>query len=194
MKSDNIEVVLREALTEEVSSAAHRLEGLEERIVHELGDRCPRPRVIDRLREILAPTKRGQIGQLVVLGATAAIFLSLGLMVARDRQGVPTLTPALAPTVATSRANHEVLFVVPAIGADAVAVVGDFNGWEETPLDDDNQDGIWTASIPLSPGRYEYAFVIDGRWWGQDPSADEYVQTFGQYSSVRYVGSGGDGV
>ena len=47
MKSDNIELVLREALTQEVTTASHRLEGLEERIVHELGDRCPRPRVID---------------------------------------------------------------------------------------------------------------------------------------------------
>jgi len=73
-------------------------------------------------------------------------------------------------------------------------VVGDFNAWEATPLTDENQDGIWTASIPLQPGRYEYAFVIDGRWWGQDPLADEYVRTFGQYSSVRYVGGGGDEV
>jgi len=192
MKSDYIEVVLREALTEEVASAAQRLEGLEERIVHELGDRCPRPRIIDRLRELLAPTRNGRIGQLAVLGATAAIFLSLGLMVARNGQTGPTLTPALAPTVA-SNSNHEVLFVVPAINANKVSVVGDFNGWEETPLADDNEDGIWTATIPLSPGRYEYAFVIDGRWWGQDPSAHDYVQTFGQYSSVRYVGGGGDG-
>jgi len=105
MKSDYIEVVLREALTEEVASAAQRLEGLEERIVHELGDRCPRPRIIDRLRELLAPTRNGRIGQLAVLGATAAIFLSLGLMVARNGQTGPTLTPALAPTVA-SNSNH----------------------------------------------------------------------------------------
>jgi len=193
MKSDNIEIVLREALTQEVAGAAHRLEGLEERIVHELGDRCPRPRVIDRLRELIAPTRNGRFGQLAVLGATAAIFMSLGLLIARDTRQVPTLTPALAPAVA-SRGSHEVLFVVPALDAESVAVVGDFNAWEEAPLEDENQDGIWTATIPLSPGRYEYAFVIDGRWWGQDPSADEYVQTFGQFSSVRYVGGGGDGV
>lgn len=193
MKPDNIEAVLRDALTHEVASAAHRLEGLEERIVYELGDRCPRPRFIDRLKELVAPSRNGRIGQLAVLGATAAVFLSLGLMVARDHQIGPTLTPALGPAMA-SRSSHEVLFVVPALHADRVAVVGDFNAWEETPLSDENEDGIWMASIPLSPGRYEYAFVIDGRWWGQDPSADEYVQTLGQFSSVRYVGGGGDGV
>ena len=93
-----------------------------------------------------------------------------------------------------SRARHEILFVVPALDKESVAVVGDFNAWEATPLADDNNDGIWTVAIPLPPGRYEYAFVIDGQWWGQDPLADEYVRTFGQYSSVRYVGQGGDGV
>ena len=71
--------------------------------------------------------------------------------------------------------------------------LGNFNDWEATPLSDDDGDGIWTASIPLSPGRYEYAFVVDGRWWGQDPLADEYVRSFGDYSSVRYVGRAGDG-
>jgi hypothetical protein len=48
--------------------------------------------------------------------------------------------------------------------------------------------------LTLPPGRYEYAFVVDGRWWGQDPLADEYVHSFGEYSSVRYVGKAGDGV
>lgn len=193
MKSDHIEDILRESLTQEVASASHHLQGLEERIVDELGDRCPRPRLIDLLRELLAPTRSGRFGQFVVLGATAALFLSLGLLIARDHPMGPTLTPALGPRIATS-SSQDVLFVVPALDADRVAVVGDFNAWEETPLVDPNGDGIWTASIPLSPGRYEYAFVIDGRWWGQDPSADEYVETFGQFSSVRYVGGGGDGV
>jgi len=193
MKNDDIEITLREALRNEVAAAAPRLEGLESRIVTELGDRVPRLRFIDWARGLLAPTRTGRIGQLALLGATAAVFLIVGTLITGDRGTAPTLTPTLTPAVA-SRASHEVLFVVPALDADRVAVVGDFNAWEETPLSDENDDGIWTASIPLSPGRYEYAFVIDGRWWGQDPSADEYVRTFGQYSSVRYVGGGGDGV
>jgi hypothetical protein len=44
----------------------------------------------------------------------------------------------------------------------------------------------------LPPGRYEYAFLVDGSWRGQDPDADEYIQSFGQFSSVRYIGRGGD--
>jgi hypothetical protein len=193
MRPNDIETLLRDTIRQEVEAAADRLEGLEDRIVFELADRVPRLRFVDWLKGLVAPTRTGRVGQLAVLGATAAAFLIIGLSLTQERTLAPTLTPALAPATA-SRSSHEVLFVVPALGASRVAVVGDFNAWEETPLSDENGDGIWTASIPLSPGRYEYAFVIDGRWWGQDPSADEYVQTFGQYSSVRYVGGGGDGV
>ncbi|MGB2982271.1 MAG: isoamylase early set domain-containing protein [Candidatus Bipolaricaulia bacterium] len=189
MRPDDIEGILRDTLRHEVKAAAPRLDGLEDRIVAELGDRLPRLRFADWLKELVAPTRTGRLGQIAVLGATAAVFLIAGTLITQNRPLGPTLEPAFA-----SRASHEILFVVPALDAGSVAVVGDFNAWEATPLSDDNQDGIWTASIPLSPGRYEYAFVIDGRWWGQDPLADEYVRTFGQYSSVRYVGGGGDGV
>lgn len=189
MKPDDIEGILRDALRTEVAAAAHRLDGLEERIVSELGDRLPRLRFVDWLSGLIAPTRVGRIGQLAVLGATAAIFLVVGVLINHDRFLAPALEPSLA-----SHASHEILFVVPALDKESVAVVGDFNAWEATPLTDDNNDGIWTVAIPLPPGRYEYAFVIDGQWWGQDPLADEYVRTFGQYSSVRYVGQGGDGV
>ena len=189
MRPDDLENTLRDALQGEVAAAAPYLAGLEERIVAELGDRLPRQRLIDWLRGLMAPTRTGRIGQLAVLGATAALFLVVGTFLTVERPFRSVQEPSLALA-----ANHEILFVVPALDAESVAVVGDFNAWEATPLSDDNQDGIWTASIPLDPGRYEYAFVIDGRWWGQDPLADEYVRTFGQYSSVRYVGAGGDGV
>jgi len=193
MRPDEIDGVLRDTLQHEVAEATPRLAGLEERIVAELGDRLPRPRFVDWVRSLVASTRPGRVGQLAVLGATAAIFLVVGMSITGDRLDGPTLTPTFAP-MAASRASQGVRFSVSVPSAERVAVVGDFNAWEEMPLSDDDGDGTWTASIPLSPGRYEYAFVIDGRWWGQDPSADEYVRTFGQYSSVRYVGGGGDGV
>jgi len=192
MLENEFDELLRDALRNEVKSAIGSLNGLETRIVSELEGRPPRLRPSDWLRQLLAPTRAGRIGQLAVVTATAAVFLVLGVFLAHETMLVPgseRLTPSL-----TATANREILFVVPALDAKNVAVVGDFNGWEATPLSDDNHDGIWTATIPLSPGRYEYAFIIDGRWWGQDPLADEYVSSFGQYSSVRYVGGGGDGV
>jgi len=188
MRPDDLETTLRDVLREEVATAAPYLAELEERIVDEIGDRLPRPRFVDWLRGLVAPTRTGRVGQLVVLGATAALFLAVGTLVTNDRPFPDSREPSLA-----SRSDHGVEFVVYDPDAESVVVVGDFNAWEPTSLADENGDGIWTAAIPLPPGRYEYAFVIDGRWWGQDPRADEYVKTFGQFSSVLYVGQGGDG-
>jgi len=191
MLEDKFDKLLRDALHDEVKGAAESLSGLEMRIVSEIEGRLPRLTVSAWLKGLLAPTRAGRIGQLAVIGATAAAFLFLGVFLAHETPLLPR-TERSAPSL-TASTNREVLFVVPALDAENVAVLGDFNGWEATPLSDDNHDGIWTVSIPLSPGRYEYAFIIDGRWWGQDPLADEYVRTFGQYSSVRYIGGGGDG-
>jgi hypothetical protein len=192
VSQNDFNAVLRDSLRQEVSEAAAGLVGLEERIVAELGERRPQLRISDWLKQLLAPTRGGRIGQLSVVGATAAICLLIGFFVA-NQVGLTDSTPGirLTPTHA-SDGNQEVLFVLPALDAADVSVVGSFNAWEPTALSDEDNDGIWMASIPLPPGRYEYAFVIDGRWWGQDPLADEYVQSFGEYSSVRYVG-GGDG-
>jgi len=192
MKHDELDDLLRNTLKADVAVSAERLIDLEERVIMELGDRHPRLRWFQWLRQLLAPTRGTRLGQVAVVGATAAIFLFVGLTLSNrilPGGGIPKLS--LQP-VHSADGTHEVLFVLPALDAENVAVVGNFNAWEGTALSDQDGDGIWTASIPLSPGRYEYAFIIDGRWWGQDPLADEYVKSFGEYSSVRYIGRGGD--
>ena len=59
-------------------------------------------------------------------------------------------------------------------GAQSVSVAGDFNGWNpgQTKLER-SEGGMWTATIPLKPGRYQYMFVIDGKQWIADPLAGE---------------------
>jgi len=193
MNQDRFEDALKNALREEVSKALVCVDDLEERVLTRLGERRPRLGISDWFHLLIAPSRSGRVGQLAVLAATAVAFLVLGFFAAERvlfREHRPRLE--LTPSVATSDVQ-EVLFVLPALDATNVLVVGNFNSWEGTPLSDEDRDGIWTARVPLPPGRYEYAFVIDGRWWGQDPLADEYVQSFGEYSSVRYVGRGGDG-
>lgn len=58
-----------------------------------------------------------------------------------------------------------VLFSCRADTARAVFLAGTFNAWEPeaTPMRR-NAKGLWTARLPLAPGRYEYKFVVDGRW------------------------------
>ena len=80
-----------------------------------------------------------------------------------------------------------VSFVLLAPGAHSVAVAGDFNGWriDATALEDGDGDGVWRATIGLSPGRYEYMFVIDGERWVTDPRATARRQDgFGNVNAV----------
>ena len=78
----------------------------------------------------------------------------------------------------TSPANPEpkvfVRLVLLQPGAQSVSVAGDFNGWNpgQTKLER-SEGGVWTATIPLKPGRYQYMFVIDGKQWIADPLAGE---------------------
>lgn len=59
--------------------------------------------------------------------------------------------------------------------AREVAIVGDFNGWDDkaTPMASRSADGTWSARIALAPGRHVYAFVVDGQKWVVDPLAPQ---------------------
>ena len=137
--------------------------------------------------------KRSTLLTVGVLGVAAVVGLLIGLFGANHApsEAIARGGMQLVP-VRTEDGRQEVPFALVAPDATDVSVLGDFNLWEPTALSDADGDGVWMTSMFLPPGRYEYAFVIDGRWWGQDPLADEYVRSFGEYSSVRYVG-GGDG-
>ncbi len=72
----------------------------------------------------------------------------------------------------------------------SIAVVGDFNDWDPTRnlLTDENNDGIWTVTLKLEPGRYEYMFILDGQKWIPDPSAYRYVSDgFGNKNAVLEI-------
>jgi hypothetical protein len=82
-------------------------------------------------------------------------------------------------------------FVLDAPRASRVALVGDFNGWDATatPLTRDSSSGIWTVTVPLTPGRHVYAFVVDGKAWTLDPRAPAAQDPeFGTPSSVVLIG------
>ena len=36
-------------------------------------------------------------------------------------------------------------------------------------------DGLWELHVPLGPGRYEYLFLVDGRFWELDPANPQRV-------------------
>jgi 1,4-alpha-glucan branching enzyme len=71
--------------------------------------------------------------------------------------------------------------------ASSVAVAGSFNNWnaKKTPLG--KTGDLWQAKMELPRGRYEYRFVVDGKWVS-DPSAKESAANpFGGSNSVLTV-------
>lgn len=121
---------------------------------------------------------RAAVLAVVVVGATLA-----ALRIGRDRNP--------APPVAAASAASDVPFVLYAPGAHSVALVGDFNGWDRnaTLLKPAGSAGAWVVSLPLRPGRYRYAFLIDGARWLPDPTAPRAPDDdFGTPNSVLMVG------
>ena len=71
-----------------------------------------------------------------------------------------------------------------------VAIAGDFNNWDPqtNTLEDPEGDGIWTGTLNLKPGRYEYMFVMDGENWFPDPNALRYVKDgFGNKNAILEI-------
>ena len=114
--------------------------------------------------------------QPLAVGATLAA-LAAGLMLI-------FLRFATAP-----RELPQVQFVLSAPGAHSVAVLGDFNHWNGTPLKlVRHGSGTWTTTVRLSPGPHVYSFLVDGTRWVADPRAPRSLDDdFGRPSAVVTV-------
>jgi hypothetical protein len=55
-----------------------------------------------------------------------------------------------------------------------IFLAGNFNSWNPSDakylLKNDGPDGMWSITVKLAPGTYQYKFVADGKWI-KDPSA-----------------------
>ena len=84
-----------------------------------------------------------------------------------------------------------VTFKLPAeVGANTVALCGDFNEWNESshPMKK-LKDGSFSATASLeSGGTYRFRYLVDGERWENDWEADEYLPNdFGSDDSVVKV-------
>lgn len=136
----------------------------------------------------------------VRLSPLASLALVAGIAAIAVVGARRTFTPAssrsaTAPApavVATAPVRDTITFVrfVFVGHAKSVALVGDFNGWSgQTTKLDRTTSGTWTASVPLTNGRHEYAFIIDGERWVADPLAPSSSDEFDTNSSVINVGT-----
>lgn len=76
-------------------------------------------------------------------------------------------------------------FVLMVPDADEVYLVGDFNDWDGTDYRMRKfKDGSCKKKVKLSPGRYEYRFMVDGNWWTDPQNPNRQVNPFGTENSV----------
>jgi hypothetical protein len=136
------------------------------------------------------------------LGASAVAVAALALGFV-GRGAVTTATPA-APIAANGAATGEfpvqlaandgelrvpTQFVLEAADAQRVSVVGEFNDWKVGEVEMVRVGaGMWTATVPLAPGRHVYAYVIDGTLLVADPRAPKSGDSdYGREGSVVMV-------
>jgi hypothetical protein len=146
-------------------------------------------------------TLRLRVSPLGALAAAGIAFAALlGLRREGDRQQERDLAgrgdrptgeyPAVGygnPARTDTLTIYRFVFVAP--DAKEVSIAGDFNDWTAgaTRLVKDEKHGVWTAAVPLAPGRYDYAFYVDGKWLA-DPAAPRAVgDDFGRPSSTVTV-------
>jgi hypothetical protein len=125
----------------------------------------------------------------LAVAAGLAAFLAGGVWLGRQSVAHPgtSARPAIA---AVETAVRQVEFVLVAPSASQVTLVGDFNGWSPgaTPLRPSERRGIWSVTVPLTAGRHEYAFLVDGKHWLPDPRAPRAPgDDFGAPNSVLTV-------
>lgn len=88
-------------------------------------------------------------------------------------------------------ASRDFQFLLVAPKAATVTLVGDFNDWDtrRTPMRRAQGSAVWTTVIPLPPGRYRYAFLVNSSQWIADPAAPRVPDdAFNTPSSVVTVG------
>ena len=159
----------------------------------DVDDRIP-PTVAEAMRHLRPPEEPGEeqvaaiVGAVrrdrrnrlwggVTLAAAAALVLMLVKPVSRQAD------PAAPDTVARA-----IVFEIDAPGAHRVALVGDFNAWDASAHPMTASAGRWELSVPLTPGRYTYAFIVDGDNWRADPTASlASADDFSRPSSVVVI-------
>jgi len=126
--------------------------------------------------------------------ALAASLAAVAVLSERFGRARVSTVPVATQPAGVANVVHDTVHVVRFVfvgDARTVSLVGDFNGWraEATPLAPAGSSRAWVVSLPLAPGRYEYAFIVDGKRWVADPYAPTRADDFDTDSSILSVGS-----
>jgi hypothetical protein len=81
-------------------------------------------------------------------------------------------------------------FVIFEPGVQHAEIAGSFSRWKPLPLHPSGRNGYWEVTIELSPGEYEYSYVLDGKKSIADPTVQfSEEDDFGNINSIIRIGT-----
>jgi 1,4-alpha-glucan branching enzyme len=90
--------------------------------------------------------------------------------------------------MATQKAGKKkVTFQIQTDPGSKVFVAGTFNNWDPTKNKMKEKNGVYSTSILLEPGRYEYKFIINDVWCIDPSMSDWQPNSMGSLNSVIEV-------
>ncbi|MDD2710033.1 MAG: glycogen-binding domain-containing protein [Verrucomicrobiae bacterium] len=95
-----------------------------------------------------------------------------------------------AKTKSKKNANITSLFRLFSPEAREVKLAGDFNHWAPQAMKPSRKvKGAWELSLKLSPGQYQYKFLVDGDWQVDPSHGNTTPNSFGTANSIIRIGS-----
>lgn len=175
-EGDDAEVarLVRDELDEAVARDRERLADMDQRVLDKIDSRSEPPR--RRLFQRWFPLAMRPAWAMAAVALLALVFVG-GLYVGTQ--------------IGTPLSQQGVEFVVHAPNAENVSVAISYpvkgkSEWQPIPMN--KRNGIWSVSLKLPPGTYEYGYKIDGQWWANDPAADYLVSSAGNaLNAVREI-------
>jgi hypothetical protein len=195
--SDELDPILARAAAALRRSPPSIGPGFDERVMSAVRQ-CEQPRAVERRRRVFGTSRWATASDRIdlsplrglAIAAGLAAILGIGILLGRQSVSLSNSPVVVASSVPDREAMRQVEFVLAAPRASHVALVGDFNEWNPgaTPLRASERNGIWSVTVPLTPGRHEYAFLVDGKQWLADPRAPRSpADDFGVPNSVLTV-------
>jgi predicted carbohydrate-binding protein with CBM48 len=152
------------------------------------------------LRQIGNAFQRFAEPRALTLSPARSTLLAAGLVgigvfagaVMTNRDGRPTAgQPQVAAVSKLPVSDTFVQFTFVAPAAKRVTLVGDFNDWDVSRTPMAQSGGVWIVVVPMTAGRHQYSYVVDGKSWSSDPNAPSAPDDgFGHTNSVKIVGRG----
>ncbi len=157
--------------------------------------------VMDRLEPVRQPLPirvwralmRPRTIKINLMGAlSGAVAVAILLIVLSS--GVTRHDVNLTSAVQDSGKEYVIQFVYHNPRAKQVFVSGSFNNWEkqELPMTDVTGAGSWVRAIHLTPGVYEYMFLVDGQWVSDQLAPYHKDDGFGKRNAILKLGSDND--